>query len=457
MQTVLNPAQLWNRLWAIMYSSRQGVKDVIVSAIPQVVGVFTGFFSSVLVARGLGPTGMGQYALVMSLAGIATSLSDLGIGQTAIRYASRAAANKDTSAQMAVLRWALRWRLSLVFLSTTAFFFLAPYIAKFWHSEALIPYMRLGLLGGIFAALASVPTIYFQSIKRFSTNASVTSVQRIISFAGILVLSVFSLWSLLNLVIVNLVASAIGAFVFLTIVPKAALWPRNAMRKLKGLNLHRLLASPKVQQNVNNGLDSSSPAGFLKFHVLSTVIVMLTMRADIWMMGYFLDKSELGIYSVATRFTLPMMIVIGALNTALWPRASGITDPHQLIELLRKILWLCVLVAFFMSIYAICAPLLAPLVFGADYEGSRLLGQLLCLRYCITIMVSPLGIVGYSFGLVKVFWLINIIQLIAVLLINMIFLPKIGPLASAIALCSNTVIGALLTTALIFCKRREAL
>lgn len=419
--------------------------------------LFTGFFSSVLIARGLGPEGMGQYALVMSLAGIATSLSDLGIGQTAIRYASRAAASKDTPTQMAVLRWALRWRLSLVFISTTAFFLLAPYIAKLWHSEALTPYMRLGLVGGVFAALASVPTIYFQSIKHFSTNASVTSAQRIISFAGILVLSVFSLWSLRNVVFANLFASAIGALVFLIIVPKAALWPANAIRKLKEINFYRILASPKMQQNVNNGSDSSSPAGFLKFHILSTVIVMLTMQTDVWMMGYFLDKSELGIYSVATRFTLPMTIAIGALNTALWPRASGITDPQQIMGLLRKTLGLCAIGAFFMSIYAICAPLLAPFIFGANYEESRLLGQLLCLRYCITIMVSPLGIVGYSFGLVRVSWLINIIQLISVLLINMIFLPKIGPLASAIALCSNTVIGALLTTGLIFWKGKKAL
>jgi len=453
----LNPIKLWNRLWVSLSGSRQGVKDVVVSAIPQLVGVFTGFFGSVLVARGLGPSGMGQYALVMSLAGIAATLSDLGIGQTAIRYASRTAASKDTLTQMSVLRWALRWRLFLVFISTTAFFLLAPHIAEFWHSETLTPYMRLGLVGGVFGALASVPTIYFQSIKRFSTNASVISAQRIISFAGILVLSVFSLWSLRNLVLANLFASAIGTLFFLIIVPKAALWPDNAIHKLKGLNLRRFLASPKMPHVANIGLDSSSPAGFLKFHILSTVIVMITLRADVWMMGFFLEQSELGIYSVATRFTLPLIIAMGALNTALWPRASGITDPHQIIKLLRKTLGLCAIVGLVASIYAICVPFLAPFIFGGDYEESRLLGQLLCLRYCISILISPVGIIGYSFGLVRVSWLINIIQLIAVLLINMIFLPKIGPLASAIALFSNTMIGALLIAGLMFWKGRKIL
>ena len=142
-------SSLWNMGLRILSGSRQGVRDVIVSAVPQIVGVFTGFFGTILVARGLGPEGMGQYALVMSLAGIATTLSDLGIGQTAIRFASRAVANGETPYQMAVLRWALRWRLSLVLIVTTVFFLITPNIAELWHSESLTPYLRLGLMGGI--------------------------------------------------------------------------------------------------------------------------------------------------------------------------------------------------------------------------------------------------------------------------------------------------------------------
>lgn len=60
MTNVLNPTLLWNELWGALRGSRQGVKDVIVSAVPQLVGVFTRFFGSALIARGLGPTGMGM-------------------------------------------------------------------------------------------------------------------------------------------------------------------------------------------------------------------------------------------------------------------------------------------------------------------------------------------------------------------------------------------------------------
>lgn len=440
----MNPVQSWRWFWRTLSRSRQGVKDVVFSAIPQLVGVFTGFLSSIFIARGLGPIGMGQFALVMSLAGVATTLSDLGLGQTAIRYASRAAANNDEPGQMSVLRWALRWRLSLVFLVTTAFFIVAPYITELWRSETLTPYLRLGLLGGVFAALASVPTVYFQSVKRFATNASVISGQKIISLVCVFALTVFNLWSLLSVLLVTLAASAVGAIAFLIMVPRAAIWPEDAMCELRMLSLRRLAAKPNIQSAANGELDSSSPTGFLRFHMLSTIIVMATLQADVWMMGYFLDKGEIGVYSVATRFTLPLTIALGALNTALWPRASGITAPHHLLRLVKTTFALTALVACLALIYSASAPLLAPFLFGTAYGNSAMLGQLLSLRYCLSLLICPLGIIGYSFGLVRFVWLINLAQLMVVIYVNIHFLPQIGANASAIALLASEVAGGML-------------
>ena len=313
-----------------------------------------------------------------------------------------------------------------------------------WHSAALTPYLQLGLLGGIFAAFASVPTVYFQSIKRFSTNATVSSAQKLISFSGILVLAVFGLWSLQNLIIVSLIASAIGASVFLLIVPKAALWSRGVLHELKGMNGRAFPRGPTMSRDTNGGLDASTPTTFVRFHMLSTILSMLIMRADVWMMGYFLEQGQLGVYSAATMFTLPLVIVIGAVNTALWPRASAVTDPHQLLVLLRKTLVYCALLALGMSIYAVCAPLLAPGLLGSGFEDSRLLGQVLSLRYCIALLTSPLGVIGYGFGLVRVYWRINLVQMVLVIVIMWALLPVYGPLGSAIALVVNEATGMVL-------------
>ncbi len=433
--------------------SRQGISDVFVSAVPQLVGVLTGFASSILIARGLGPSGIGQYALVVSLASIATTLSDLGIGQTAIRFASRASASGDAVGQMVVLRWAFRLRLGLVMIVTAAFLLISPFVAtRIWHSEQLTPYLRFGLLGGIFAAFASVPTIYFQSIKQFSANSMVTCAQRVVSFLGIVLLACFGLWSLVNLIAVNLVVSAIGALIFLAIVPKSVFWPDGGLRRLKSFTLQRFLTSPPVPQGESGIMDSSTPTRFVGFHMLATVITMLTMQADVWMMGYYLDTSALGIYSVATRFTLPLTIVLGALNTALWPRASGLMNPDALRRLTKKTFGFSLLLASAGAIYAVDAPLLAPWLFGSDYAESRLLGQVLSLRYCFAILICPVTIIGYSLGLVRSVWLINLMQLFMLVSINAVLLPRIGPLGSGLALLNHEIVGSCIVGLIILRK-----
>ncbi len=438
-----------------IWQSRRGIQDVVISMIPQLVTVVTGFITSVLIARGLGPAGMGQYALVQSISSLAASLSDLGVGQTAIRYASQAIACNDTLTQHAVLRWAFRLRIILIILVTLAFFVLAPILANsIWHSTVLTPLIRLGLFVGIFTALASVPMIYFQSRKQFGMNAAVLVGQSLMAFGGILVLAWFNHWSVSGVITTTLVSTGLGALVFLLLIPKTAILVRQDFAKLTWQNFWR---SPQTNPTSSSKLDDTSADKFAFFMLLSTVIVMLTLRADVWLMGIFLDNSQIGIYSVAMRFTLPLTIILNGLNTALWPRASGLTKMTETVTLLKKTFKLSLWVALGGVVYAIFVPLIAPWIFGDKYASSVFLAQLLSLRYCLAILTCPVGVISYSFGFVRILWLINLVQFIVVVFANILLLPVHGPIGSAIALIINDTIGLLvmgiLTTKYIHAKQ----
>src|SRR5450759_2938469 len=123
----------WQTKEAI-FDSLKAIEDVIVSMVPQAATLLTGIVASALIARGIGASGVGQYALIVSISGFTVALSDLGIGQTAIRYASRAASQNDSESQFAVLRWAFRLRVSLSLVFSFTAFLLAPIIAGgVWH------------------------------------------------------------------------------------------------------------------------------------------------------------------------------------------------------------------------------------------------------------------------------------------------------------------------------------
>jgi len=144
--------------------------------------------------------------------------------------------------------------------------------------------------------------------------------------------------------------------------------------------------------------------------------------------------------------------LLSALNTALWPRASGLTDPQQLFRLLRKTMGITTLVAGLGVAYSLLAPSVAPIVFGEAYEKSRVIAHILCIRYCIALFASPLGLIGYGFGLVRVYWKINLLQFVVLLVVMWIFLPLFGPLGAAAALVCMEAAGDLVVLAFILCS-----
>jgi O-antigen/teichoic acid export membrane protein len=432
---------------------RQGIKDIVVSFIPQIIGVFTGLIGSILIARGLGPTELGNYALIMSLIGMSAIISDLGIAQTAIRYASFAASKNDFSWQMMILRWALRLRLSLVIIASLFIGLLAPLISgQYWHNENLTFFIYLGLVGTIFIPLTTIPSIYFQSIRRFSTNALINSSQRIITFLGILLIAVLNCWKLTYVILSNTISLILGAFLFLVVIPRAAVISQREF-KPEALSIKSFLLCPKSP--TGNSMSIESPTNFAVLQMLLTIMLTISSQADIWLMGFFLHKSQIGIYNVAMRFTLPFSIIIAAINTALWPRASASISSYSTIRLINKTFTACLIIFVFGLFYSLFAPKLTYRIFGDAYSSGINIAQLLCLRSCIGLLYCPLSLIGYSFGMIRYYLMISVVNLLLIVTIDITFLPKIGIVAAAIALLISEVVQIIVGGGIIYYKYKN--
>ncbi len=419
--------ELRQLLGGTLKSSRGGVRDVTLVLLPQAIGFLTGFVGSILLARGLGASQLGQYALVTSVTTLLVPLSDLGMGMTAIRFAANAHAREQTGLVHAILRWAFRWRIVLVVGCAGACYMLIPYLASdAWRSSELTAIMRFGLLAGVFASIGAVPSIYFQSIRRFGVNSFVQGGQSIATFLGILLVTFLGLWSVSAVIEISVASSALAAAVFLALVPAASLvrrgeWSLRAPTEIRG----------EGRGPVGDLID---PNTFAIFSVGNTVLSLLAQRVDVWLMGVFVTNSAIGAYNVGSRFTLPMAMLVTSIATALLPRVSMKSTREEVRALTAKTVRASALLAAGGAAYSVLVPLLAPLLFGEEYAPSVGLGQLLCLRYAIAFLIAPAGIIGYSLGLVRTYWLINAVQLAVVVTLNLLLLPRIGPYASAIAL-----------------------
>ena len=141
---------------------------------------------------------------------------------------------------------------AVVLLLSLVVFVLAPTIAgTIWHDNGLTQILQLSLLIGIFGTLPHVPVIYSQSIGRFRMNTIIQVVQALISLAGILLVAFFALWHVDPVIIVSVIAAAIGALAFITVTPKAAFFKfdtswRSIHFKLGGASsLQRLRAAKR--------------------------------------------------------------------------------------------------------------------------------------------------------------------------------------------------------------------
>jgi O-antigen/teichoic acid export membrane protein len=425
--------------------ARRGVEDTAISLLPQIVNLLSGIIVSILMARGLGPVGMGEFALITSISGLTAILSDLGIGNTAVHYASRSASQGNTSLQFEVLRWAFRLRMVFVFVITVSIYFCIPTVSQYvWHAENLSYLMRLSLMIGIFGALSSIPAIYFQSMKLFKMSAVVTIGQTLILTIGIVGIALLNIWTLEAIIIISILAAGIGAISFQFVTPGRTLFDWDELRGLFKKGIVHIIKAPRFNLS---GSGQSGPGDihtFTVFMILSAVTLQIALRADVWLMGYFLDKGEIGLYNVATKYVLPLSMALGAISTAFWPHAAAITSRESAINILNKTFRLSSITAGAALIYTATAPLTASFLFGASYAGSIILAQLLCLRYCISILLFHFGIIGYSLGLVKLYFWINLFQMSIVIAGNIFFLPKIGAIGAAITLLIYEIVGSLI-------------
>jgi O-antigen/teichoic acid export membrane protein len=385
---------------------------------------------------------MGEYALAISISSFTLGIADMGIGQTAIRYASRAASQGDVEGQFAVLRWTFRLRMLFILSISLVVYVLAPTIAgTIWHDNSLTSLLQLSLLIGIFGTLAHVPIFYFQSIRRFRMNSIIQVAQTLISLAGILLVAFFALWRVEIVIIVSVIVTLIGALAFIAVTPKAAFFKfDNSLVSIR-FRLRGALKPPAIKGGEASASDSSSIGSFARFNFLDQMVSVIGTYAAVWIMGIFLVKSQVGIYSVAVYVTTPISLVVTAVTTAFWPRVAAATTLKRNQDLLRRAMLLTIVTVIGALFYAVFAPLLMPFVFGVGYTSGVLVAQLLCLGWCIYLLVLPIGLVAYNFGVVRISWLINVVSLITIITVNVWLLPIIGPLAAALAFIIATILG----------------
>ncbi|NOY76711.1 MAG: flippase [Calditrichaeota bacterium] len=360
--------------------------------------------NGLLLARLLGPTGRGQYALIVLVPTVAALIFNFGLSTSSAYFVS---SGKIPFPKMfgTVLLWVSITGTAGILLTNG----LAPVYLKF-YPEVPLPLFRLGSAAILLILLFNNSLTLFQGrsdFKRFNLINGLNPFLFLMGFLLLVVVLKFKLTGAVFSYLIGLGGAALAGFFLLLKQAKPVV--RAPVQHLKKIVRY----SSRV--------------------AVAEIVTFLNYRFDMFLVGYFLGAKAVGLYAVAVLIAETLWYLSSSVGTVLLP-AFGTMTSHErmavLTRVLRHIFWISV------AMIAILFLIDYPLVKGLF--GAKFLPSVLALRglYVGVIALSLAKIISsyiLSLGKPAVTMRIALAGFALNLSLNVWWIPKIGILGAALA------------------------
>ena len=395
--------KLWTNISAVMIS--------------KIIRIVLMLISAILVSRYFGPAGKGIFALIATLPILIVNLGNLGITNANIFLVSK---EKQDERNIFYNSFWLGLALSVFFV--IIFILILNTNSKIFFGTLERSYILMIVAITPFVLMES----FFQGILTGKKDFKTFNVGQIISYslivAGVIIGKIFfdlNIYYVVILTSLSLIAPCIIYFFVLL--------------KQFGLKWHFDLCLLK-QEFV---------FGFRAY--LASVMTYLILRSDIYLVNYFLEVKDVGLYSVAVNFSDTLLLIANAVAVVLFPQIIGNLD-IGLRTMLKaaRLVSLSTFLAVIVS-YVFARPAINTLFGVKFYESLPSLYILIPASFfwALTIIMS-LYLASKGFPWITVWiWLPGLMLNI---LINIIFIPRFGLIVAP----SASLISYLLTFCLHF-------
>ena len=367
--------------------------------------VATGLGASIIVARWLGPTGLGTLSVLNVTVALAVQLGCAGLPSANTYFISKNPKLIDRA-----------WTNSLIFgmVAGTVLVVVVMILAK--------------LAPGVFA---NVPMTLL-------TIAAISIPFQLITLLGLNVFIAIGRIDRLN--VMELVAQLLPFFNAIAIL---VLVNRGLDELVTANTMAAMLISVAIGVMVGQVIARTSGGGlrgdvqlfknFLrygtKFHV-AVVSGIVILRADLLLVNHFRGSSEAGVYAVASQFSNLLLLLPAVIGTLLFPRVTSEMDHSG--QTTMRTSRVTALIMLILCLAAVPAAFLLPYLYGSEFTEATLL--LLILIPGVYLLGLEAVIVQHfnATGLPKtipLFWVMTVAFNVA---LNLLFIPAYGAVAAAV-------------------------
>jgi O-antigen/teichoic acid export membrane protein len=381
------------------------VKDVSTNFVKKTVLLVSGIIISIVIARVLGPTGKGIYALIMLVPSMLFLLGELGITMANVFYIGKKKIEISKLSYNSLI-FGLINGLILVIIFLAIYPFIKDSVFKGVNPE----YIYLILIIVPFNLTTNYLSGILLGLLKIKQSCNIIIIKTIINTSGILIILFIFSGYIVDLIIFSVLLE-ISMFVFYVLY----------IGKLTNF-------AKKYSWNSFKKCFNYGSKGYL-----ADMFMFFNYRLDIFMINFFIGVTAVGYYSLSVGLAEMIWIIPGTISFVLFPNVSS-KSKKESAELTATTcrhsfflsLILCSLAAFF-SKYAI------EILYGKSFLQSYL--PLLILLPGILINSTGSLTSSYLCGIGKVIYspIITSTMLVINITLNIILIPIYGIIGAAIA------------------------
>ncbi len=367
----------------------------------QILRIALGAITSIIVARALGPTGMGYVAYIILVFTLIGDFGHLGLNNSTMYFMKRGSVPSGHLFSVNLTA------LSLIFMALAALVLLLR-----GTGLVLQTYSYSYILGGLVFVISD---LFFTNLHSWYVGD-----ERIRE-------------SNRKIIIVFLLKSALILALWLT----QTLSPLSFFATgILGMLLNALLLGFRVGQSYSPALDF----GLLKAEFsyggvlwLGAIFSFLHFRADQFMIKEMLDVRALGVYSIAVMLAELLFLVPVSVSSALLGKLYNTSEPAAARSIMARTLKLTLYICGALALIGIPLSLLIPLVYGKAYAGA-VSSVMVLLGGAVFASIAKVGMqYFFTLGRPKVHLYTTLITLIVNIALNFLLIPRWGILGAAVA------------------------
>lgn len=318
--------------------------DAVLGALGAIVSTGLSGIASIVIARELGVTGRGRWAVISSLAVLVATIASSGL-PIAASYASARARGSERARTV---------QAALTLSAVLALLAGAGYLAA-----AAIIHLPAGAAAVVTALAIPVTSVCYTVAQRLTLTASPMSWYAWAQISGSLVtlLAVVVLGVTTHLTVLMVIITSVGGQVVGTAVSLTALDRHEALGPWLGISIRS--AARMLRPYLGYAV--------ITFATLS--LTQIVQRVDVLLVSGYRGPRAAGLYSVAVSFNDLLLVVPGALGYVMFRRGAR-SAPAHFSEALVVLRWTAAFAVVASLFTLVLADRLVRLLFGSAYHGS---------------------------------------------------------------------------------------